>query len=107
MLSDNALENLMQPIIERQQAINNYVLQVIAQRVREIGHLLPSDVYKLERLLKSGADVRKINKKLAQLTGLNERDIKKLIKTVAEQAYIDVKPYYDYRNMPYIPFEER
>ena len=106
MLSDNALENLMQPIIERQQAINNYVLQVIAQRVREIGHLLPSDVYKLERLLKSGADVRKINKKLAQLTGLNERDIKKLIKTVAEQAYIDVKPYYDYRNMPYIPFEE-
>ena len=106
MLSDNALENLMQPIIERQQAINNYVLQVIAQRVREIGHLLPSDVYKLERLLKTGADVRKINKKLAQLTGLNERDIKRLIKTVAEQAYIDAKPYYDYRQISYVPFAE-
>lgn len=106
MLSENALDNLMQPIIERQQLINNYVVKLIAQRVKEIGHLLPSDVYKLERLLKMGSDVRKINKEIARLTGLNEKEIKKLIKTVAEDNYIDTKPYYDYRKKPFIPFEQ-
>lgn len=106
MLSENALENLMQPIIDRQMQINEYVIQVIAKRVKEMGRLLPSDVYKLERLLKSGADVRKINKEIARLTGLNERDIKKLIKKVAEESYLDTKPYYDYRQKPFIPFEQ-
>ena len=106
MLSENALDNLMQPIIDRQEAISNYVVKIIAQRVKEIGHLLPSDVYKLERLLKTGADVRKINKTLAKMTGLQERDIKKLIKQVAEDSYLDTRPYFDYRQKPFIPFEE-
>ena len=100
MLSENALDNLMQPIIDRQEAINTYVVKTIAQRVKEIGTLKPSDVYKLERILKSGADVRKINKEIARLTGLNEKQIKQLIKKVAEDAYIDTKPYYDYRQKP-------
>ena len=106
MLSDNAIDNLMQPIIERQEAINNFVINTIARRVKEIGTLLPSDVYKLERLLKSGDDVRRINKEIARLTGLNESAIKKLIKKVAQDAYVDVKPYYDYRHKSFIPFEE-
>lgn len=106
MLSENALENLMQPIIDRQMQINDYVIKIIAQRVKEIGHLLPSDVYKLERLLKTGADVRKINKEIARLTGLNEKAIKKLIKEVAQDNYLDTKPYYDYRQKSFIPFEK-
>lgn len=106
MLSERELENLIQPILDRQDAINSYVIQKIAQRVKEIGHLLPSDVYKLERLLKSGSDVRAINKEIARLTGLNERDIKKLIKQVAKEYYKDAKPYYDYRFKSFIPFEQ-
>ena len=105
MLSEDALNKLIQPIIDRQEAISNFVIEVIAQRVKEIGHLLPSDVYRLERLLKTGNDVRKINAEIARLTGLNEREIKKLIKDIAEDAYADAKPYYDYRNKSYVPFE--
>lgn len=96
----------MQPIIDRQEAINTYVVRTIAKRVREIGILLPSDVYKLERLMKSGADVKKINKEIARLTKLNISEIKKLISKVAKDAYIDTKPYYDYRKKSFIPFEE-
>lgn len=104
MLSEDAIEKLIEPIVTRQEAINTYVIQVIAQRVKEIGELLPSDVYKLERLLKTGSDVKKINKEIARLTGLNEKQIKQLIKTVAKDAYVDAKPYYDYRHKSYIPF---
>lgn len=106
MLSENAIDKLMQPIIDRQEAINSYVVETIAKRVKEIGHLLPSDVYKLERLLKTGSDVKKINKEIARLTGMNEKDIRKLIKTVAENNYYDTKPYYDYRHKSFIPFEK-
>ena len=105
-MTDNQIDKLIQPIITRQEAINNYIIQKIARRVKEIGHLLSSDVYALERLFKMGADVRDINKKLAQVTKLQEKDIKKLIEYIAKEAYIDAKPYYDYKNIPFIPFEE-
>lgn len=106
MLSEDALNKLVEPIVVRQEAISNYVIKIIAQRVEEIGHLLPSDVYRLERLLKTGNDVQKINQEIARLTGLNEQEIKKLIRDVAEDAYVDAKPYYDYRHKAYIPFDK-
>lgn len=106
MMSEKLIEKLMQPILNRQEALNSYVIKKIAARVKEIGHLLPSDVYKLEQLLKSGSDVREINKELARLTKLNEAEIKKMIKAIAQEAYKDAKPFYDYRHLPYIPFEK-
>lgn len=106
MLTEAALEKLIQPILDRQSAINTYVINKIAKRVKEIGDLLPSDVYKLERLLKSGSDVREINAEIARLTGLNEQQIKELIKAVAKNSYFDVKPFYDYRHKVFIPFEK-
>lgn len=106
MLSEDAIENLIKPIITRQENINIYVLKKIAQRINEIGKLKPSDVYKLERLLKTGSDVREINKYLAEQTGLQVKDIKKLIRDVALDSYKDTKAFYDYRNKPFIPFAE-
>jgi len=105
MLSESALNNLIQPIIDRQEAINTYVLTQIAKRVKDIGTMLPSDIHKLERLLRSGNDVRLINKFLSDQTGLNEKAIKKLIKDIAQDSYVDAKPYYDYRHKSFIPFE--
>lgn len=106
MLSDDSLDVLMQPIIDRQESINTLILKRIAQRIKQIGTLLPSDVNILERLLFTGVDARKMNAEIARLTGLNINDIKRLIKTVAADAYKDAKPYYDYRKRPYIPFNE-
>lgn len=105
-MTEQQIENLIKPIIDRQDAINNYVIHKIAKRVKEIGKLLPSDVYKLERVLKSGADVKEINKEIARLTSLNVVDLKKVIQAVAQSAYIDAKPYYDYRMKAFIPFAE-
>lgn len=106
MLSDDAIEKLMQPIIDRQEDINNYVVGEIAKKIREVGKLSPSDIYKLERLFKSGADVRRINRELARLTGLQVVDIKNLIKTVALYSYVDTKPFYDYRHKSFLPFNK-
>lgn len=104
MLSESAMDALADLIVERQEKINQYVIDIIAKRVREIGTLKPSDIHKLERLLKSGGDVKKINAEIAKMTGLQIDEIKRIIKQVAKDAYIDAKPYYDYRHKPYIPF---
>lgn len=106
MLTDNQIEKLIKPVIDRQIKIELMVLLKIADRVRDIGTMVPSDIKMLEQLYKSGSDVRAINKELARLTNLNERQIKKIIKTVAADSYADAKPFYDYRKRRYIPFEE-
>lgn len=106
MLSDDSLNVLMQPIIDRQENINNYVLKKIANRIKQIGTMSSSDLHQLQRLYETGNDVREINKELAALAALQEVEIKKMIQVVARQAYIDVKPYYDYRHRKYLPFNK-
>lgn len=104
MLSEDAIQNLIKPIIDRQEKINEYVIKTICDRIKEIGSLTPSDAYKLGRLLKNGGDVRKINEEIARQTGLQVKDIKKIVREVAYDNYKDVRPFYDYRMLPYIPF---
>ena len=105
MLSDNAIENLVQPIVLRQEAINVYVITKMANKIREIGKLSPSDVKQLKILVQYGADIREINSELAKLSELQVNDIKSLIKTVAIETHQDAKPLYDYRHKSFIPYE--
>ena len=106
MLTDNQIEKLIQPVLDRQAKIEMMVLLKIADRVNDIGTMVPSDIKMLEQLYKTGADVRAINRELTILTGLNERQIKKIIRTVAADSYADAKPYYDYRKLRYVPLHE-
>ena len=106
MLDDVAIDRLIQPVLTRQEEINAYIIQMIAKRLREIGTLLPSDIYKLDRLYRYGADIRLINSELARLTGLQVKDIKSIIKAVALDSYIEAKPFYDYRYLSFIPFDK-
>lgn len=106
MLSEDAIDKMVQVIVSRQELINNYVIKQIVKRIKEIGTMSKSDLYKLERILKTGGDVKKINKEIARLTGLQERDIKNILRIVAKDAYTDTKPFFDYRHKPFIPFNK-
>jgi hypothetical protein len=106
MLSDDSINRLIQPLIDRQESINTYVITMIAKRVREIGSMNPSDLYKIERLVKSGSDIRLINAELARLASLQVKEIKSILKTVAVDNYMDAKPLYDYRHKSFIPYEK-
>lgn len=106
MLSDNAIDNLVQPIVDRQESINMMVITQIAQRLKEIGTLNPSDIDRLKILATMGADIREINNEISRISNIQVKDIKAIIKTVAADSYKDVKPFYDYRHKSYIPFEE-
>lgn len=104
MLSEEAIQFLIKPMITRQEKINEYVIKTICERIKEIGSITPSDVYKLQILLKQGGDVRKINEEIAKQTGYQVAEIKNIIREVAKDNYKDAKPFYDYRRKPYLPF---
>lgn len=106
MLNDNAIDSLIQPIIDRQEHINIFVLTAIANKVREIGTLSPSDIKKLKLLVGMATDIKLMNRELARLANLQIQDTKNLIKTVAIDAHLDAKPLYDYRHKSFIPYEK-
>lgn len=106
MLSEEYIDNLIQPIITRQEEIGVNTITTIAKRLKSIGALNPDDLNRLKILYQMGGDIRQINSMLAQQAGLQIKDIKKVIKTVAQNSYIDAKPFYDYRHKSSIPLEK-
>lgn len=106
MLSENAIDNLVEPIVIRQESINDYVLVKIAQSVREIGEISPSQLNRMKLLIQYGADIREMNAELARQSNRQVKDIKSLIKTVAVKTNIDAKPLYDYRHKSFIPYNK-
>lgn len=105
MLSENAIDYLVQPIVTRQEAINTYVLTKIARSVKEIGQISPSDINRMKILVDYGIDIREMNAELAKMSDMQVKDIKTMIKTVAVRTNIDAKPLYDYRHKSFIPYE--
>lgn len=106
MLSEEAVEILVQPIVSRQEEINSFVLETIANRVGEIGQISPEDINRLKLLAIFGADIRLMNKTLAEKSNLQVRDIKSMIKTAAIQSHIQAKPLYDYRYRSFVPYDK-
>lgn len=106
MLSDDAIDKLVDKFVQRQENLNNYVIGIIAERLKEIGTLTPSDIYKLEQLIKGGADVRKINAEISRITNLQVTEIQSIIRSVALSGYTYARPLYDYTQAHYIPFNK-
>lgn len=106
MLNENQIDKLIQPLVDRQRQIEGEVITVIAERLEKIKDILPSDAFRLERLYKTGSDAQKINKILSQHSKLSEDEIKQIIRTVGADAYADTKPFYDYRELPFIAYAD-
>lgn len=104
MLAQSILDELEEQFVRRQEKINMIVLSKIAENIKEIGEATPSDLYKIERLYKSGSDLRMIEKFLAQSTKLQEKEIEDILTKVAKEAYKDAEKYYKMKKVPFIPF---
>ena len=57
MLSTDSINFLVQPIIDRQESINTFVLETIANRVGEIGKISPADLRRLKLLKKDWNEI--------------------------------------------------
>lgn len=106
MLSDDALDKLILPIAQRQENINNYIIGLIAKRIREFGEVNASDIQKIRRLMYIGGDMMKIEDALAEATHRSAEEIKGILYTAAEDLYHESKVFFEYRGLPFIPFKQ-
>lgn len=106
MLSEEALDKVIERLANRIEQGNEYILGQIGNKIDEIGKLQPTQAIQLQQMLKYGGDYNKIVKKLAKITKMNKKDIEKLFEEVAKSNHQFAKKFYDYRNKKYIPFDE-
>ena len=106
MLSDEVIEKASERLVNRIEQANEYILEQIGKKIKQIYDLKSSEAHKLANILKYGGDYEKIVKKLQQITKLNVKDIEKIFKEVARNDYEFAKQFYDYRDKKYIPFEQ-
>lgn len=106
MLNDEIIEKLSERLIKRLDGANEYILEKIGESIKKIGTLSYSKARELEYILKYGGDYEKIIKKLAEVTELNVKDIKKIFEEVAKKNQQFAKGFYDYRGAKFIPYDE-
>lgn len=106
MLSDEVIEKVVERLTNRIEQANSYVLQQIGKKIKQIYNMTPNEAQKLVQVLKYGGDYEKITRKLAEITKLNIKDIKKIFEEIAKNDYDFAKQFYDFRNKKYIPFEQ-
>lgn len=106
MIYDNSLWHLADPFAQRMQELNTEYLEMIGERIRIIGSLRPSDINRLEQMARMGADIRRINKRLAEIARTNESSIKRLFRDIGADSYMKMKGYFDYRHKTFIPFDK-
>lgn len=106
MLSDEVIEKVSERLVERIESLNLYILKKIARSIKKIGMMTPSEAQQLIRVLEFGGDYDKITNKIAEITELNVKDLRKIFRDVAKENYAFAEQFYKYRNKKYIPFEE-
>ena len=106
MLSEETIEKLVERLVTRLQAGNEYVLREIGKTIKAIGGLNQTKAMQLAQMIKYGGDYDKIINHLNKITGINVKELDKIFNEVAKEDYEFAEQFYKYRNLKYIPFEE-
>ena len=105
-MTQETINKLPKILTQRINTVNDEMLEIMGKHIKEIGKLTKTDIHRLKQMRKTGADIRKINNRLAEITNKNIEDIEKIFKKVAEDNYNDTKVYHDFKEKPFIPFEK-
>lgn len=99
-------EAIITRLIERIESGNTFILTEIGKAVKEIGQLTPTQAYKLQQMIKYGASYQTILERLSKITNLNTKEIDEIYSLYAQKDYNFARKFYEYRNIPYVPFNQ-
>lgn len=89
MLTEKELEAAIEVIMSRLDEVNNLFITKVAEQIKKIGELGQSNINRLIVMAEMGADVREINQKLAEATGLNVKDLYRIYNAAMQDTYTD------------------
>lgn len=99
-------EAIITRLIERIESGNTFILTEIGKAVKEIGQLTSTQAYQLQQMIKYGASYQTILERLSKITNLNVKEIDEIYSLYAQKDYNFARKFYEYRNIPYVPFNQ-
>lgn len=106
MLNSNQEEQLVQLLIDRINALNEDILEIIGNRIKEIGEMTPTQVHQINQMLMYNTDIKEIVEKLAEVSGMNVNDIYSLFEYSAKTNQDFARQFYRARGISYIPYAQ-
>ncbi len=106
MLTDNQVENLIKPLIKRQELMNLDALRIYGQAIKQVGEVDSSNSTSLLKKQASQPEAKKLRSHIDDLIAIQLAELIAVLTYVAEATYNDSKPLYDYRNIEFIPFKK-
>ena len=106
MLNNEQEEKLVQILIDRINALNEDILTIIGNRIKQIGELTPTQVHQIKQMLMYDTDIDTIVQKLAEVTNMNINDIYSLFEYSAKTNQDFAKQFYKARGISYIPYAQ-
>ena len=106
MLNNEQEEKLVQILIDRINALNEDILTIIGNRIRQIGELAPTQVHQIQQMLMYDTDINTIVQKLAEITNMNVNDIYNMFEYSAKTNQDFARQFYKARGISYIPYAE-
>lgn len=106
MLNNNQEEQLVQLLIDRINALNEDILEIIGNRIKEIGEMTPTQVHQINQMLMYNTDIKEIVEKLAEVSGMNVNDIYSLFEYSAKTNQDFARQFYRARGISYIPYAQ-
>lgn len=100
------LEKYADIVYNRANYFNDYTLQTIGRRIKNIGELSAYDQQTLKNMADISGDMEAITKELARITELNIADIEEIYSKTVEDGVNSYKPLYDFKGMKFVPLAE-
>ena len=104
MLNNEQEEKLVQILIDRINALNEDILTIIGNRIKQIGELTPTQVHQIQQMLMYYTDINTIVQKLAEVTNMNVNDIYNMFEYSAKTNQDFARQFYKARGISYIPY---
>ena len=104
MLNNEQEEKLVQILIDRINALNEDILTIIGNRIKQIGELTPTQVHQIKQMLMYDTDTDTIIKKLAEVTNMNVNDIYNMFEYSAKTNQDFARQFCKARGISYIPY---
>jgi len=105
-MDERQAELLVERLIRRIEQANIYFLNKIGSSIKKIRELTPTQAQQLVQILKYGGTYEDIIRQIAKYTNLNIKDIDEIFSSYAKKDQQFYKQFYQYRNIPFVPFEE-
>lgn len=105
MLTEEEIEKLIEPIVQRQSNLSSAIIYTIAKRIKAIEDIDPDSLYTIEQALRTSKDLKEIDELITEVLFLQYLELSDVLDKVAKNTYESSKVYYDAIGRSFIDYE--